>query len=60
MPFVEEGATDRAGAGVEIFVGAPNGEIDLPIVQRDRHVANGVGKVDTDRYPALLRHFGNG
>ena len=54
MSFMDKGACDRTGTGVEIFVGTPNREIDVPIMQRQRHVADGVGKIDTNRDPMFL------
>ena len=44
---MDKGACDRAGTGVEIFVGTPNREVDVPVMQRKRHVADGVGELDT-------------
>ena len=55
VPLVHERARHRAGTGVEIFVGAPDGEIDVPIVQRQRHVADRVREIDPDHAAALLR-----
>ena len=55
MPLVHERARDRAWSGVQIFVGAPNGEIDIPIVKRERNVADGVGKIESGNGTVLLR-----
>src|SRR6266446_8809825 len=59
MTFVHVSARDGARPGVKIFVGTPDGEIDVPIVQRQRHIADRVGKIDTDRDAVLLRRFGD-
>ena len=55
VPLVDEGAGDRARPGVEIFVGTPDGEIDVPIVQRERHIAGRMREIDPDDATALLR-----
>ena len=56
MPRVHECAGYGAGAGVKIFVGAPDGEIDIPMVQGQRHVARRVSEIDPDGAAALLRN----
>ena len=38
----------RAGPAVEVLVAAPDGEIDVPVVQLQRHVAGRVGQVEAD------------
>ena len=48
MLLVDETAAHGAGTAVEILVAAPDGEIDVPLVQLQRHVAGGVGQVETD------------
>ena len=48
VPLVDEAAADRAGAAVEVLVGAPDGEIDAPVVQLQRHVAGRVRQVEAD------------
>ena len=55
MPLVHKRTGDRAWPGVQIFVGAPNGEIDIPIVKRERNVADGVGKIESGNGTVLLR-----
>ena len=55
VSLMDERARDRARTGVEIFIGTPNREIDVPIVQCQRNVADGVGKIDPDDDSALLR-----
>ena len=55
VPLVDERAGDRARPGVEIFVGTPDGEIDIPIVQRERDIAGGMCEIDPDDATALLR-----
>ena len=55
MALVDEGAGDRTRPGVEIFVGTPDGEIDVPIVQRERDIAGRMCEIDPDDAAALLR-----
>ena len=45
MSVVEEQLGDRAGAAVEVLVGAPGRPVDAGIVQRERDVPGGVGEV---------------
>ena len=45
VPAVEVEPADGAGAGVEIFVGAPRGGIDIPVVQSELGVARSVSQV---------------
>ena len=35
MPLVNEASADASRPAVQIFVGAPDGEVDIPIVQPD-------------------------
>ena len=53
MPLMHERARYRAGSGVEIFVGTPDREIDVPIMQRQRHVADCVREIDPNRDPCF-------
>ena len=48
MSLMDKGACDRAGTGVEIFIGTPNREVDVPVMQRKRHVADSVGEINTN------------
>ena len=48
MPLVDERAGDRAGAGVEILVGAPRGVVDVEVMQSQRDVSGRVGEVEAD------------
>src|SRR5207302_1208595 len=50
---------NRARSGVEIFVRTPNREIDVPIMQSERNVADGVGEIDPDHDSMFLRRFGD-
>ena len=59
VPLVDERAGDRARTGVEIFVGTPDREIDIPIVQRERNVAGRMREIDPDDATALLRSRGD-
>ena len=44
-PGVHEEAADAARPGVEVLVRAPDGEVDVPVVQRERDVADRVREV---------------
>ncbi len=46
--FVHKEAGDGARAGVHVLVVAPGGEVDVPVVQFDVDVANGVREVPAD------------
>ena len=48
VALVDEDRADRAGTGVEVLVGAPRGEVDVPVVERQLDVARGVGEVPAD------------
>ena len=55
MPLVHEAAADRAGPGVQILVRAPHGEIDIPVVQRQRQVADGMRHVEPGKRAGVVR-----
>ena len=55
VPFMDETPCHCAGAGVEIFVVTPDREIDIPVMQCQRHVADRMGQIDPDHAGALLR-----
>ena len=55
MPLVHEAAADGAGAGVEILVAAPHGEVGVPVVQVQRRVADGVREVEAHRGAGTAR-----
>ncbi len=44
--LVHEAAGDRAGTGVQVLVRAPHREIDIPVVQLQRQVADGMRQVE--------------
>ena len=46
VPLVHEAAGDRAGAGIQVLVGAPHREIHVPVVQRQWQVADGMRQVE--------------
>lgn len=48
MFLVHKRARDRAGAGVEVLVRAPHRKVDVPVVQRQLDVADGVREVPPD------------
>ncbi len=55
MAFVHEGAGDRAGSGVEVFVAAPDGEIDAAVVQLQRKITDAVREVEADHAALRVR-----
>jgi len=56
MPlFMHEQTRDPTRPRVDVFVRAPDGEIDVPGVQRERNVADCVRKVPAD--DAALREW---
>jgi hypothetical protein len=59
VPFVDETAADRTRAGVQIFVRAPDGEIDVPFVQRQWQIADGVRHVEAGDGADAMRGAGD-
>ena len=55
VALVHEAAADRARSRVEVLVAAPDGEIGAPVVQRERHVADRVRKIEADARSRALR-----
>src|SRR6202020_2996779 len=47
VPLVHEAAADGAGAGIEILIAAPYGEVGIPIVQLQGCIADRMSQVDT-------------
>jgi hypothetical protein len=45
---MHEEPRDSTRPGVEVFVGAPHGEVDVPSVQRKESIPNGVSEVPTN------------
>ena len=46
MPFfVDKQTGDPTGTRVEILVGAPDRKVHVPVMQRQRHVPDCVGKI---------------
>ncbi len=54
MPLVDEDRADRARSAVEVLVRAPDGEIDVVVVERERDVAGGVRELPADDRPDLV------
>ena len=54
VPLEDEAAADAAGTAVEVLVAAPDGEIDIPVMEVQRHIPRGVGQVETDDDAALM------
>ena len=48
VALVDEDRADRARPAVQVLVGAPGGEVDVPVVERQLDVAGGVGQVPAD------------
>src|SRR5690606_33581903 len=46
VSLMNEAAADRAWPRVEILVAAPHGEIDVPIVQRERNIADRMRQIE--------------
>ena len=46
VPLVHEGRRDRARTSVQILVGAPDGEVHVPVMQRQGHVAGSMREVE--------------
>ena len=55
MPLVDETARDGSGSRVQIFVGTPNGEIRVPVVQFQDQIADVVGQVSYGKAMASYR-----
>ena len=55
VALVHEAAADRAGAGIQVLVAAPDGEVGAGVVQRERHVADRVREVEADAAAVALR-----
>ena len=48
MAFVHEASGYRAGTSVEVFVAAPDREIDIPVMQFQRKISGCVRHVEAD------------
>ncbi len=59
MAFVDECGAETAGTTVEVFVGAPSGEVDPPVVQVEFDVADRVREVETHRGADLVSGAGD-
>ncbi len=53
--FVDEATGDRSRSAVQVLVGAPDGEIDVPVVELQRDVPRGVSEVQAGHDPVLAR-----
>src|SRR5882757_5280150 len=60
MTFVHKAAADRTRSAIEIFVTAPHCEVDVPIMQTQRHIADGVRQIESHYTALLLRYAGDG
>ena len=57
MPLMHEGAGRRAGTSVQVLVRAPGREVRVPVVQRERQVADRVGEVESGDRADAMRGF---
>ena len=57
MPLVHEGAGRRAGSSVQVLVRAPGGEVDVPVVQRERQVADRMREIESGNRANAMRGF---
>ena len=48
VPLMDEDLADRARSAVEVLVGAPRRDVDVPVVERQRDVAGGMRQVPRD------------
>ena len=48
MTLENKSPAHRSWSAVEILIGTPDREIGAPVVQRQRHVADRVGEVESD------------
>ena len=60
VPFVHEQRRDRPGSGVQVLVGAPRREVDVPVVQGKRDVAGRMGEVPAHRGTDSVAGRGDG
>lgn len=49
---MDEQASDATWTRVEVLVGAPDGEVDVPVMERQGHVPNAMREIPTT-YAAL-------
>ncbi len=59
VTFVDEASGDATGPAVEIFVAAPDREIQAPIVKLELQISGGVRHVETDDAALGVRGFGD-
>ncbi|KAF4619095.1 hypothetical protein G7Y89_g14752 [Cudoniella acicularis] len=49
MLGVDEEASNGAWSAVEVFVAAPDGAVDIPVMERKGYVADGVGEIPDNK-----------
>ena len=54
MPVVDEDLGDRPRAAAQVLVGAPHREVDVPVVQGERHVARRVRELPAGERAGLV------
>ena len=57
VPLVDEAAAHRAGAGVQVLVGAPHGEVHVPVVEAQDQVPRRVRQVEADDAALRVREL---
>src|SRR5688572_926914 len=48
MPLMDESPCHGTGTGVQIFIRAPSGKVDIPIMQVQFDIARGVSEIKPD------------
>lgn len=56
---MNEATADATRATVEVFVAAPTREIDIPFVQLQRHVTNGMSQIKANQAAKIMTNFGD-
>jgi hypothetical protein len=60
MSFVNEKSTNSSWARVEVFVAAPGGSIDIPVVEIQRDIPDSVSEIPYDKDAQTTSGVGNG
>jgi hypothetical protein len=60
MSFVNEKSTNSSWARVEVFVAAPGGSIDIPVVEIQRNVPHSMSEIPYDKDAQISSEVGNG
>lgn len=57
MALVDKETANGPWAAVEVFIAAPGGGIDIPIMEVEGDVTDGMGEIPQDKYPLGARMF---